>query len=131
MHLYGTSVQIVASTWLQIDHKSEKKAITPQFSEMTSTPIFFDVAMFLLSCLVTGSGFLSISWLLLELWQFSFVKDWPEIWKLEIPYLSFDQYLEIEAIRDTKPTSCVKLLPHPFPPPPTRMVEHLKGWLQE
>ena len=58
--------------------------------------IFF-VIVCLVSCLVTGSGFMSISWLLLELWQFSFIKDWPEILKLEIPYLSFDQYLEIKA----------------------------------
>ena len=31
MHLYGTSVQIVASTWLQIDHKSEKRQLRHNF----------------------------------------------------------------------------------------------------
>ena len=31
------------------------------------------------------SKFMSISPLVLELWQFSFVRDWPEIRKLEIP----------------------------------------------
>ena len=30
-------------------------------------------------------SFVSISSLVLELWQFSFIRDWPEIWKSEIP----------------------------------------------
>ena len=34
--------------------------------------------------LVTGPGFMSISSLVFELWQFSFVRDWPEIWKSAI-----------------------------------------------
>ena len=37
--------------------------------------------------LVTGPSFLPILWLILELWQFSFIMDWPEIWKSE-PFLS-------------------------------------------
>ena len=45
----------------------------------------FNVAVFHLSGLVTGPNFLSISFLVPELWQFSFIRDWPEIWKLEIP----------------------------------------------
>ena len=60
-----------------------------QFSDMTSTSNFFDVALFLLSSLVTGRGFMSISSLALELWQFSFIKDWPEIRNLEIPPSEF------------------------------------------
>ena len=46
-----------------------------------------DVVVFLLASLVTGSRFMAISLLLLvvELWQFSFIRDWPEIRKLEIP----------------------------------------------
>ena len=39
---------------------------------------------FFLPCLVTGLHFMLISWLALELWQFSFIKDWPEIRKSEI-----------------------------------------------
>ena len=46
---------------------------------------FFDVFFFLQSNLVTGPSFMSILSLLLELWQISFIGDWPEIWKLEIP----------------------------------------------
>ena len=51
--------------------------------------IFFDVALFLLSSLVTGSSFMSISSLVLELWKFSFIRDWTEIRKLEIPPSEF------------------------------------------
>ena len=42
---------------------------------------FFDIAVFLLWSLVTGISFMSISQLL---WQFLFIKDWPEIWKSKI-----------------------------------------------
>ena len=41
--------------------------------------------LFLLSSLVTGPSFMSISSLVLELWQFSFIRDWPKIRKSEIP----------------------------------------------
>ena len=63
--------------------------ITSQFSDMTSSSNFFDVVLFLLSSLVTGPSFMSISSLVLELWQFSFIRDWPEIRKLEIPPSEF------------------------------------------
>ena len=46
---------------------------------------FFDVVLFLLSSVVGVSSFMSISLLVLELWQFSFTKDWPEIRKSAIP----------------------------------------------
>ena len=49
---------------------------------------FFDV-LFLLSSLVTGPSFMPISSLVLELWQFSFIRDWPEILKSEIPTSNF------------------------------------------
>ena len=50
---------------------------------------FFYVVLFLLSGWVTGPSFMSISSLVLELWQFSFIRDWPEIRKLEIPLSEF------------------------------------------
>ena len=37
---------------------------------------FFDPVLFLLSSLVTGPSFMTISSLVLELWQFSFIRDW-------------------------------------------------------
>ena len=69
--------------------KIRKMTMTSQFSDMTSTSNFFDVVLFLLSSLVTGPSFMSISLLVLELWQFSFIMDWPEIRKSEIPPSEF------------------------------------------
>ena len=56
---------------------------------MTSWSKFFDAALFLLSILVTGLSFMSISSLLLELWQFPCIRDWPEVWKSKIPPSEF------------------------------------------
>ena len=50
---------------------------------------FFDIVLFPLSSLVTGPSFMPISSLVLKLWQFSFIKDWPEIRKSEIPMSEF------------------------------------------
>ena len=69
--------------------KIRKMTMRSKCSDMTSTSTFFDVALFLLSSLVTGPSFMSISSLVLELWQFSFIRDWPEIWKSEIPPSEF------------------------------------------
>ena len=65
--------------------KNRKLTMMLQFSDMTSTSTFFDVILFLLWSLATGPRFMSISSLVLELWQFSFIRDWPEIWKPEVP----------------------------------------------
>ena len=78
MHL-ESSFWIAPKCW-----KIEKMALMSQFSDMTSSSNFFDVVLFLLSSLVTGPSFMSISWLVLELWQFSFIKDWPKIQKSKI-----------------------------------------------
>ena len=56
---------------------------------MTSTSIFSDVVSFLLSILVISPSSMSISSPFLELWQFSFIRDWPEIRKSEIPTSEF------------------------------------------
>ena len=66
-----------------------KMTMTSHFSDMTSTWTFLDVVLFLLSNLVTDRSFMSISSLVLELWQFFFIRDWPEIWKSEIPPSDF------------------------------------------
>ena len=75
----------IAPNWPKI----RKMTMTSQFSDMTSSSNFFDVVLFLLSSLVTGPSFMSISSLVLELWQFSFIRDWPEILKSEIPTSNF------------------------------------------
>ena len=71
--------------------------MTSKFSDMKSSSSFFGLVLFLLSSFVTGSSFgtgssfMSISSLVLELWQFPFpfMMDWPEIRKLEIPPSEF------------------------------------------
>ena len=63
--------------------------MTSKFANMMSSSNFFDVAMCLLSSLDTGPSFMSMSLLVLELWQFSFIRDWPEIWKSEVPPSEF------------------------------------------
>ena len=45
------------------------------YIEMMSSSIFFDVVLFLLSRLVTGQNFKSVSSLVLEMWQFLFIRD--------------------------------------------------------
>ena len=47
-----------------------KVTMTSLFADKTSSSSFLDVAVFLLSSLVTGPSFMSISLLVLELWQF-------------------------------------------------------------
>ena len=69
--------------------KIQKITMASQFLDMTSSSEFFNVVLFLLSILVTGPSLMSISSLVLELWQLSFVRDWPEIRKSEIPPSEF------------------------------------------
>ena len=65
--------------------------------------IFFDIVVFLLSSVVTGSSFMSISLLILELWQFLFKRDWPEIGTLELPLSEFlPNILRLEWVWDTR-----------------------------
>ena len=49
--------------------------MTPRFADMSSLLNFFDIVVFLLSSLITGRIFMSISQLVLELWHVSFIKD--------------------------------------------------------
>ena len=46
--------------------------------------LFIEAELFFLSSLLTNPSFMSISSLVLYLWQFSFIRDLPEIQKLEI-----------------------------------------------
>ena len=61
--------------------------MTSQFADNVIRQFsFFDVAVFLLSRLVTGPVLVSISSLVLDFWQFSFIRErnWPEILQWEI-----------------------------------------------
>ena len=73
-----------------------------QFSYMTSSSNFFDVVLFLLSSVVPGPSFMSISSLVQELWQFLFIRDWRKIRNWKYPRPSFVQYLETGTSKDTK-----------------------------
>ena len=86
---------------------------------MLSSSNFFDAVSFPLSSLVTGPSFMSMSSLVLELWQFSFIRDWPEIWKSEIhPSELCPIYVDWSKLRIpnlariflTKSTECCKML---------------------
>ena len=52
---------------------------------MKSSSIFLRLLCFSCQFLVTGPSFMSISWLVLELWKLLFITDRPEIRNLEIP----------------------------------------------
>ena len=70
------------------------KTMTTKLIEMTSSSIFLDVVVFLLSKLVTGPNFMSMSWLVLEVWQILFTKDCREIRKSEIQPSEFSSISE-------------------------------------
>ena len=86
--VYRLHVRNPASELLQIGHKFEKWEWRHSFLTWRHRQ-FFHVILFLLLSLVTGPSFLSISSLVLELWQFSFIRDWPEMRKSEIPPSEF------------------------------------------
>ena len=52
--------------------------MTSQLVNMTSLSSFFDAALFLLSIVVIGRNFMWVTSLVLELWQFTFIRDAPE-----------------------------------------------------
>ena len=58
--------------------------MTSQLVNMMSLITFFDVAVFLLSSLVTGPSLMLILSLVLELSKLSFTGERREIWKSEI-----------------------------------------------
>ena len=68
--------------------KIRKMTMTSQFSDMTSSSIFFDVVLFLLSSLVTGPSFMSI---LSLVWNYDnfFYKGLTRNSEIEIPPSEF------------------------------------------
>ena len=82
---YDLCVRDPASGLLQIGYKSEKWQWRHNFPKNSSNS--FDLTVFLLTSLVSGPSFISISWP--ELRKFLLVKDWPVIWKSSIPQSKF------------------------------------------
>ena len=75
---------------LQIGRKLKIWQWRHNFSTICHRQIFLMLfVLFLLSSLVIGPSLMSISSLVLELWQFPFIRDWPEIQKSEIPPSEF------------------------------------------
>ena len=72
-----------------IGHKLEKGQWRHNFPTWSHRQIFLTLFCFSYKSLVTGPCFISISSLVLELWQFSFIRDWREIQKSEIPSSEF------------------------------------------
>ena len=66
-----------------------KKTINVIICQFYFIAKLFNIVAFLLSSLVTGLSFMSITWQVLELWQFSFVKDWPELQKSKIAFSEY------------------------------------------
>ena len=83
---YASGIWLPDSSKLVINKKKDHDVIIRWHEVIV---IFFDVILFLLSILVTALSFMSISMQLLELWQFTFIRDWPEIQKSEMPYSEF------------------------------------------
>ena len=61
--------------------------MTSQFSDNRYRQFFLTLLYF--SWQVTRQSLMLISSLVLELWQFSFISDWPEIQKSDIPLCEF------------------------------------------
>ena len=83
---YASGIRLLDCSKLALNWKKDN-GVTIYWHDLITK--FFDVALFPLSDLVTGSSFMSISSLVLKLWQFSFIRHWPEIKKSEIPSPKF------------------------------------------
>ena len=79
---YGSGIRLPDCSKLAINWKNDNGVTIRQHDVIV---ILFDVVLFLLSSLVTGTSFMSISPMVLEFWQFSFIDDWLEIRKLDAP----------------------------------------------
>ena len=96
---YASGIRLLDCSKLAINWENDND-VTICWHHLIVT--FFDVALFLLSRLVTGPRFMTISALTLELWQFSFIKDWPEIRNRKYPVCVFPNIWRLGLVRDTK-----------------------------
>ena len=73
------------------------------FVDTTSSSMFFDVVLILLWSLVIDSNFMLVSLLVLELWQFSLIRDWLEIPEIaNTPIWVLPNIWRLRRVRDTK-----------------------------
>ena len=85
---YGLCVRNPASGLLQIGRKLEKRQWRHNFWHEVIVK-FFWLSFFFLPSLVIDPSFMSISSLVIRLWQFLFIRDSPEIRKSEKPSSKF------------------------------------------
>ena len=79
----------IKSGLLQVIHKYEKWQWCYNLSTWRNLQIILTFSFFFPVKLVTRPSFMSISSLILELWQYSFIMDWPAIHKSKIPTSEF------------------------------------------
>ena len=85
---------------LAINRKNDNDVTVSQQDAVAN---FFDVNVFFLSSLVIGPSFMSISLLVLEIWQFSFYKGLARNLEVgNIPVWAFPKIWRLGWIRDTK-----------------------------
>ena len=70
--VHASRIQLLDCSKLAINRKNDNYVT---FAKMTPSSIFFNVVLFLMSILVTSPTFMSIPLLVLELRQFSFIRD--------------------------------------------------------
>ena len=85
---YASGIRLLDCSKLTMNWKNGNNVTAHQHDVIVK---LFDITLFFLSSLVTGPSFMSISSLVLELWQFSFIREGPEIWKSEILLSEFCQ----------------------------------------
>ena len=84
---YTSGIRLLDCSKLAVNWKNDNDVTIFEHNVIVN---FFDVVLIFLSSLVAGPRFMSISSsLVLELWQFPFIKDWPEIRKSKIPSSEF------------------------------------------
>ena len=83
---YASEIQLPDSSKLTINRKNNHNVTIFRLDAIVK---FFDLVLFVLRSLNAGPSFMSISSLVLELWQFSLIRNWPEIRKSEIPPSEF------------------------------------------
>ena len=81
---YATRIRLLDCSKLTVSWKN-----STDFTIFRHDVIFKFLKFFCFSCQITGSSFMSISSLVLELWQLPCIRDWPEIGKSEIHQSEF------------------------------------------
>ena len=88
--MHSESGFLIAPNWPEIEKKKQKKNSNVTISKHdVIVNLFFVVFLFHFSILVICPSFMSIPSLVMELPQVSFIRNSPEIRKLEIPQSEF------------------------------------------